>query len=250
MQNLINLETKNISGELIQTVNARDLHAFLDIGKDFTTWIKNRIKQYGFVEGDDFIIVENLSSPILGSAKSRQQMIKEYSISINMAKELSMVERNEKGKQARQYFIECEKKALETVSPVEILNDPSAMRGILLTYTEKVIELEHKVDEMKPQVDALKRISYSEGSLCITDAAKSLQMKPKALFSWLQGHDWIYRRVGGKSWVGYQDKIKQDLIEHKVTVVARNDGSEKLTEQVRITPKGLSKLSVLISESY
>ncbi|WP_334472230.1 hypothetical protein [Arsenophonus sp. PmNCSU2021_1] len=46
-----------------------------------------------------------------------------------------MVERNEKGKQARQYFIECEKKALETVSPIEILNDPSAMRGILLTYT-------------------------------------------------------------------------------------------------------------------
>ncbi|WP_334472229.1 antA/AntB antirepressor family protein [Arsenophonus sp. PmNCSU2021_1] len=69
MQNLINLETKNISGELIQTVNARDLHAFLDIGKDFTTLIKNRIKQYGFVEGDDFIIVENLSSPHFGERK-------------------------------------------------------------------------------------------------------------------------------------------------------------------------------------
>ncbi|MFS1538882.1 MAG: phage antirepressor KilAC domain-containing protein [Candidatus Phlomobacter fragariae] len=46
--------------------------------------------------------------------------------------------------------------------------------------------------------------------------------------------------------MGYQDRIKQDLIEHKVTVVARNDGSKKLTEQVRITPKGLGKLSVLI----
>ncbi len=175
------------------------------------------------------------------TAKGRPSI--EYAISINMAKA-----RNEKGKQARLYFIECERKALEAVSPVKILNDPSAMRGLLLNYTEKVIALEHKVDEMKPQVEALKRISYSEGSLCITDAAKSLQMKPKALFSWLQGHDWIYRRVGGKSWVGYQDKIKQDLIEHKVTVVARNDGSEKLTEQVRITPKGLGKLSVLISE--
>ncbi|MFS1539780.1 MAG: antA/AntB antirepressor family protein [Candidatus Phlomobacter fragariae] len=63
MQNLINIKTKNINGELIQTVNARDLHSFLEIGKDFTTWIKNSIKQYGFVEGDDFIIVENLSSP-------------------------------------------------------------------------------------------------------------------------------------------------------------------------------------------
>lgn len=248
MQNLINIETKNINGELIQTVNARDLHAFLEVGKDFTTWIKDRINQYGFVENQDYIIVENLSSPKSGSAKSRQRLMKDYSISINMAKELSMVERNEKGKRARQYFIECEKKALEAISPVEILNDPSAMRGLLLNYTEKVITLEHKVDEMKPQVEALKRISYSEGSLCITDAAKALQIKPKALFSWLQGNDWIYRRVGGKSWVGYQDKIKQDLIEHKVTVVARNDSSEKLTEQVRITPKGLGKLSVLITE--
>ncbi|MFS1539816.1 MAG: phage antirepressor KilAC domain-containing protein [Candidatus Phlomobacter fragariae] len=51
-------------------------------------------------------------------------------------------------------------------------------------------------------------------------------MKPKALFSWLQGHNWIYRPVRGKSWVGYQNKIKQDLIEHKVTIVARNDAQK------------------------
>ncbi|MFS1537670.1 MAG: phage antirepressor KilAC domain-containing protein [Candidatus Phlomobacter fragariae] len=56
----------------------------------------------------------------------------------------------------------------------------------------------------------------------------------------------IYRRVGEKSWGGYQDKIKQDLIEHKVTIVATNDGTEKLTEQAHITPKRLGKLSVLI----
>ncbi|PAV06451.1 hypothetical protein CBG25_05990 [Arsenophonus sp. ENCA] len=104
MSNLINIETKNINGTLIQTVNARDLHAFLEIGKDFTTWIKDRIKQYGFVKNQDYVIVENLSSPKSGSANSRQQALKEYAISLDMAKELSMVERNEKGKQARQYF--------------------------------------------------------------------------------------------------------------------------------------------------
>ncbi|MFS1537668.1 MAG: antA/AntB antirepressor family protein [Candidatus Phlomobacter fragariae] len=90
---------------MIQTVNARNLHAFLEICKNFTTWIKDRIKQYRFIEGDDFIVVENLRSSIFGSAKSHQQMLKEYSISINMAKELSMVERNKKGKQARQYTL-------------------------------------------------------------------------------------------------------------------------------------------------
>ncbi|MFS1538317.1 MAG: phage antirepressor KilAC domain-containing protein [Candidatus Phlomobacter fragariae] len=57
----------------------------------------------------------------------------------------------------------------------------------------------------------------------------------------------MYRRVRGKSWIGYQDKIKQDLIEHKVTIVARTNGREKLTEQVLITPKELGKLSVLVS---
>ncbi|PAV06821.1 hypothetical protein CBG25_05470 [Arsenophonus sp. ENCA] len=75
MKNLINIETKNINNELIQTVNAPDLHAFLEIGKDFTTWIKDRINQYGFVENQDYIIVENLSSPKSGSAKSRQRPI-------------------------------------------------------------------------------------------------------------------------------------------------------------------------------
>ncbi|MFS1539578.1 MAG: antA/AntB antirepressor family protein [Candidatus Phlomobacter fragariae] len=96
MQNLINIETKTINGELIQTINARDLHAFLEIDKDFTTWIKDRIKQYGFIEGDDFIVVEILSYHIWGSSKYRQKVLKEYSISLNIAKELPMVERNKK----------------------------------------------------------------------------------------------------------------------------------------------------------
>ncbi|MFS1584046.1 MAG: antA/AntB antirepressor family protein [Candidatus Arsenophonus phytopathogenicus] len=156
MQNLINIETKNINGALIQTVNARDLHAFLEIGKDFTTWIKDRIKQYAFVENQDYIIVENLSSPKSGSAKSRQRPMSDYHISLDMAKELSMVERNEKGKQARQYFIECERQA-KTATHVIPQTLPEALR-LAAEMAEKVQHLSLVNKEQQTEIDSLKNL--------------------------------------------------------------------------------------------
>lgn len=132
------------------------------------------------------------------------------------------------------------------VDPMKALNDPAAMRGLLLTYTEKVIELEAANAELAPKAQALDRIATADGSLCITDAAKALQMRPKDLFSYLQAHGWIYRRPNSSGYLGYQSKTNSGLLEHKMTTVLRADGSEKITEQVRITPKGLTKLSALI----
>lgn len=254
MNEIITINSATIGTESRQTVNARELHAFLEVGKDFSTWIKDRIEQYGFTESQDFVIAEVLSSPESGSTKARPQKLKEYHLTLDMAKELSMVERNEKGKQARQYFIECERRAKQAVAdPTTLLNDPAAMRGLLLTYTEKVIDLEIKVSErdklishIQPQAEALQRLSLANGSLCITDAAKTLQIQPKKLFAVLQEHKWVYRRTGCNHWVGYQDKLQQQLLEHKTTTVSRSDGSEKIAEQVRITPKGLSKLSTML----
>lgn len=93
------------------------------------------------------------------------------------------------------------------IDPVVALDDPEFLRGTLLTYTEKVIALEHKVDEMKPDVAALERIAKSDGAMCITDAAKQLQTRPKQLFDFLSERKWIYRRLGS-TWIGYQDKIQ------------------------------------------
>jgi phage antirepressor YoqD-like protein len=138
-----------------------------------------------------------------------------------------------------------ELEARPAVDPLATLNDPAAMRGILLSYTEKVLELQGEVEEMRPQVQALERIAISDGSLCITDAAKSLQVQPKALFSYLREHHWIYRRPNSASDIAYQDKLQSGLLEHKVTVVTRADGSEKTTTQVRVTPKGLARLAKL-----
>ena len=136
--------------------------------------------------------------------------------------------------------------AIKMRDPMEALNDPSAMRGLLLTYTEKVIALEAKVAEDAPKVEALERISEADGSLCVTDAAKALQMRPKDLFQYLQSHGWIYKRTGNAHYLGYSSKVTSGLLEHKVTTVLRPDGSERITEQVRVTPKGLSKLAQLV----
>ena len=93
-------------------------------------------------------------------------------------------------------------------------------------------------------MEALDRISEADGSLCITDAAKALQKRPTDLFAYLRAEHWIYRRAGTAHDVGYQSKVEQGLLEHKVTTVTRPDGSEKITEQVRVTPKGLARLAM------
>ncbi|MCK9505889.1 MAG: phage regulatory protein/antirepressor Ant [Porticoccaceae bacterium] len=133
--------------------------------------------------------------------------------------------------------------ASRPVDPLEALRDPAAMRNLLLGYSERVIALEAAVEEQAPKVSAFKLLSEAEGSMCITDAAKHLDMRPKDLTLWLQANDWIYRRSGGKSWIAYQPRIKQQVLVHKVTTVSRDDGTEKTVEQVRVTPKGLARLA-------
>lgn len=129
------------------------------------------------------------------------------------------------------------------IDPAAILNDPAAMRGLLLTYTEKVMALEGEVEGMRPQVQALERIAVADGSLCVTDAAKTLQVRPKDLFSFLRSHGWVYRRPNTDYDIAYQSKLAAGLLEHKTTTVYRSDGSEKVTTQVRVTPKGLTRLA-------
>ena len=107
MNELFKIEAHQLGAGAVKTVNARALHVFLEVGKDFSTWIKDRIEQYGFVEGRDYV---TYLVPTIGE-KGHGRPTREYAISLDMDKELSMVERNEKGKQARQYFIDCERRA-------------------------------------------------------------------------------------------------------------------------------------------
>lgn len=128
--------------------------------------------------------------------------------------------------------------------PVQVmLNDPATLRGLLLENVEKVLVLQAENAALTPKAEALDRIATANGSLCITDAAKALQVRPKDLFTFMQTHDWIYRRVGGKHWLGYQSRVGSGLLEHKVTTILREDGGDRIVEQVMVTPKGLAKLA-------
>ncbi len=125
-------------------------------------------------------------------------------------------------------------------------DDEIAVLENLLQEKKHNKELAYKIAEMKPDVAALERIAKSDGAMCVTDAAKQLQIRPKDLFDFLSESKWIYRRLGSH-WIGYQQKIQQGLIEHKVTTITRTDGINEIKTQVRITPKGITKLAKLLN---
>lgn len=129
------------------------------------------------------------------------------------------------------------------MDPMKALADPDALRGLLLTYTEKVIALEAKVAEQAPKVQAMLRLEGAEGSLCVTDAAKVLSVRPKELFSYLSANKWIYKRAGCRHYIGYQDKIQAGLVEMTEYVVTDPEGEQKAYPRAKITAKGLAKLA-------
>lgn len=105
-QQLIPVFNGELDGRAQQLCDARDLHTFLGVGRDFSNWIKGRIEQYGFVEGEDF-------SPILAKSTGGRPGM-EYHLTLDTAKELAMVENNDQGRQVRRYFIAMEREARES----------------------------------------------------------------------------------------------------------------------------------------
>ncbi len=104
--------------------------------------------------------------------------------------------------------------------------------------------------EASPKVEALERIAGSRGAMCITDAAKHLKVQPRRLFDWLKENRWIYQRPGSSRWVGYQPRIQSGFILHKITTIGADEqGERRAATQVRITPKGLAKLALLVGEA-
>ncbi|AVX11478.1 MULTISPECIES: antA/AntB antirepressor family protein [Stutzerimonas stutzeri group] len=120
-QQLIPVFNGELDGRAQQLCDARDLHSFLAVGRDFSTWVKDRIEQYGFVEGEDYSSVlanrGTFDSPNRGNqtgGRGGDRRSIDYHLTLDMAKELAMVENNDQGRQVRRYFIAMERQARES----------------------------------------------------------------------------------------------------------------------------------------
>ena len=124
------------------------------------------------------------------------------------------------------------------------LNDPASLRMLLLGYTEKVTELEAKVEEARPKVEALDRLSSLSGAMCITDAAKNLSVAPNKLFRWMDTNGWTYRRQGSLERSAYQSKVTAGYLELRpIERHSNTTGNDFVITQVRVTAKGLTYLA-------
>jgi phage anti-repressor protein len=105
IKTILPIASRIIAGCTAETVHARKLHKFLEVGRDYSNWIKARIGSYGFTENEDYVLVRQ-NGRTKNHGGDRRSI--EHYITLDMAKELAMVERNEKGREARRYFIKCE----------------------------------------------------------------------------------------------------------------------------------------------
>lgn len=171
MNELIRIEEKNG----IQSVNARELYYSLGVGRDFPTWIQERIGKYGFVEGQDF-------SPEMGESTGGRPSI-EYRLSVNMAKEIAMVENNDKGREIRQYLIKVE----------QAWNLPEMVMARALQLADKTVKsLQSKIQADAPKIESFDSLQRSERSMSITAAAKHFGVHPKTeVFPYLRERGYL-----------------------------------------------------------
>lgn len=130
------------------------------------------------------------------------------------------------------------------VDPLEALNDPNFLRQTLLGYSEKVLELEAKVQEQEPKAQVHDRIAEASGAITIRETATTLEYPERKLVQWLIQNNWVYRRNGRKNLLGYAEMIKKGWLTHKVrTIEDIHTGEEKISEQLLVTPLGLTVLA-------
>jgi anti-repressor protein len=174
MNQNINVVKSVIGDSSIDTVNVREIHKYVESGKDFSNWIKNRIEVGGFIEGCDYVKL---------AQKGDRQTLIEYYVSFDMAKSIAMMERNSKGQEIRQWFIEREKQLTNSQS----LIPTSFSEALKLAYEQSVVIETQKlqltaastvIEEMKPAQSFVENFVKNNKSMTLTQAWKGLGLKP------------------------------------------------------------------------
>ena len=209
-------------------VSARDLHDFLEVGARYNDWFP-RMCEYGFTEGEDYYSF--LSNRVDGlSGKPRQDAV----LTIDMAKEICMIQRNEKGKQARQYFLQIEK---DWNSPEKVM-----ARALQIAET-KLKTLETKVAADAPKVLFADAVSASHTSILVGELAKLLKQNgveigQHRLFAWLRENGYLIRRKGSDFNMPTQRSMELGLFTVKETAITRSDGAVTVSKTPKVTGKG------------
>jgi len=232
----------NYDGEQ-PTVSARDLHEGLEVKSNFTTWF-DRMCEYGFTENDYKKCFPKMESGLNGG----QNMV-DYQISVDMAKQICMIQRSEKGKQYRQYFIDLEK-AWNTPEQVMARALKLADRTIdtLKEDNKKLIE---ENERMKPKEIFADAVSASTSSILIGDLAKLLRQNgvdigAKRLFEYLRNHGYLIKRKGSDWNMPTQKSMNMGLFEIKESTHIDGNGCNIVTR----TPKATGKAQIYFVNKF
>lgn len=229
MNELINIKTSE-TGE--PSVSGRELHEFLGVETPYRKWIPRMI-EYGFTEGKDFNTDKNVRVGEEGNREVARELT-DHLLTIDMAKEIAMIQRTDRGKQARQYFIQVEKD----------YNSPEKIMARALRIAEKELStLKLDVERMKPKEIFADSVASSHTSILIGELAKILKANghetgQKRLFETLRQDGFLIKRKGSDFNMPTQKSMELGLMEIKETTINNADGSIRLNKTTKVTGKG------------
>ena len=232
----MNLPTIQEHKELVQAVSARDLYQFLQPTERFSNWFDRQL-QYGFENGIDYLGCKVFNT-------LARQELQDFYISIDMAKEISMIQRSEKGKQARQYFIECERRA--TQPAFQIPQTLSEALRLAATQAETIEQQQERLALVEPKAAALDVIGSATGSLGVRETAKTIGIAQNKFVAWCVNNEWMYRDSKDKL-QPYSGRIQQGYMEQRPVTFNGRDGTARATTQPMFTPKGLARLAQIFA---
>ncbi|MCK9577691.1 MAG: phage antirepressor KilAC domain-containing protein [Clostridia bacterium] len=220
------------------TVSAIELHKFLGIGTKFQDWFPRMIG-YGFKQGTDFnpLKIEN----VLSQKRERTYSATDYQLTIDMAKELCMIQRTEKGKEARQYFLSVEK---AWNSPEQIMARALKMADTqIATLKGENKQLSSQIEKDRPKIVFADAVAVSESPMLIGELAKVLKQNGfntggTRLFEWLRNNGYLVKRKGTDYNAPTQKAMDMGLFRVKETAITHSDGHVTTNRTTKVTGKG------------